>query len=352
MISIIGAGPVGSYTASLLAKRGHDVRLFEEHKFVGTPVSCTGIITTKINDVIKLPKEVLVNKLKYVKVYSPNGSSIKAKSNDLVINRTLFDRYMYDSALDSGAESFVGAKYNKFTEGRVFFKHDGKNRRLKTDVLIGADGPASKVRSLIGPKQPDYLMGKQAVVKGDFNESMYEVHFNVDGFFSWVVPESSEIARVGYAYRKFDSKYDEFILSKGKVMSWQGGLIPVFNPLIRTQKNNIYVVGDAAGQVKASTGGGIVPGLKCAEVLAKCVDSGNNYDVFWRKKQFFELYAHRKIRDALDKFNEHDYNKLIGSFSDKKIKRILETSSRDNILGFYKLLFRKPSLLKYGLKLF
>ena len=177
---------------------------------------------------------------------------------------------------------------------------NNKTKEFKTDVLIGADGPNSKVRRYITNKKTKFLVGKQALVKGNFDKNSFEVFFNVDVFFSWIVPENSNYARVGYAYKKHNKKYDEFVKSKGKIMNWQAGLIPMFDPFLKTQKNNIYVVGDAATQVKASTGGGIVPGLIAAEELNKSISKQKNYGFLWRKKLLKELYLHKKLRSSLN----------------------------------------------------
>jgi flavin-dependent dehydrogenase len=67
MISIIGAGPVGCYTGYLLAKAGKKVQIFEEHKEIGIPIQCTGIVTKDIFNFINYNKKIFINKLEKVK---------------------------------------------------------------------------------------------------------------------------------------------------------------------------------------------------------------------------------------------------------------------------------------------
>ena len=72
MISIIGAGPAGSHLAYLLAKKGQEVNIYEDHKSIGNPVQCTGLVTDSIHQILKLPKKVIVNKITGFKVFSKN----------------------------------------------------------------------------------------------------------------------------------------------------------------------------------------------------------------------------------------------------------------------------------------
>ena len=90
MISVIGAGPAGSFYASLAAKKD-DVYLFEEHKVVGRPVACTGILTDNVSDVIKIPKDLILNKIRRFKIVSPNGIFIYIDLNTYSRKRSMLE---------------------------------------------------------------------------------------------------------------------------------------------------------------------------------------------------------------------------------------------------------------------
>ena len=159
MISVIGAGPAGSYAASLLAK-DYDVNLYEDHNKIGIPFQCTGILTSAIEDIIKLPKRLVLNKLSKVKLYSPKGASfeINLKKPDLVIDRIGFDQYIAELAVKNGAKF----NYNNRLIGLQDNKLKFKDKFVETDYIIGADGPMSTVAKsagLFGKRQ--FFLGRQ-----------------------------------------------------------------------------------------------------------------------------------------------------------------------------------------------
>ena len=109
MISIIGGGPIGSYQAYLLAKKGEKVNVYEEHDKIGKPVQCTGILTHEIHKFLKMKNSFVVNKIKNAKVYAPNGNSITVKfdSEDIIVDRTKFDSHLAEMAEKEGAKIFL-----------------------------------------------------------------------------------------------------------------------------------------------------------------------------------------------------------------------------------------------------
>jgi len=353
-ISIIGAGPIGCYAASLLAKKGIDVEIFEEHKKIGEPISCTGILSKDVKKILELKKDFLVNKLKRVEVIGKDKKA-EFKIEDYVVDRCKFDNYLAEKAKENGAKINLGVKVIDVNNGRLVFNKERFNKSAKNknvNKIIGADGPNSIVAKKINPNRTvRYYIGKQAVVKGNFDKETYKVFLNASpNFFGWVVPEDENTARIGIAALSNPSVYfDKFlagIKEVRKINNYQGGLIPVYNPRYKLQKNNMYIIGDAALQVKASTGGGIVPGLKAAKILCKCICKNQNYEkkIFPIKK---ELLMHLFIRKTLNKFKEKDYDELIDML--KNQKKLFMKHSRDSSMKLMlNLILREPRLLKFG----
>ncbi|MEE9525441.1 MAG: NAD(P)/FAD-dependent oxidoreductase [Candidatus Woesearchaeota archaeon] len=355
MIVIIGAGPVGCFLGGLLAKAGKDVSIYEEDKEIGKPVQCTGIVTEELNKLIRLDKEFVVNKVKKVRVYSKNNK-VEIPINDIVIDREKFDKYLAKKAKEYGAKihlqhKFLGIRGKK----AVLADKNNKIKAVEAEYIIGADGPLSDVaKSNNMFRKKDFYLGMQARIKGEYDTDIYEVYFGsvCKDFFAWILPESDKIARIGVASKK-DTRaiFKNFLkiknIKEGDIIDYQAGLIPIYNKKTIINRKNVYLVGDAAGQVKATTGGGLVPGLKAAKRLADCLINNGNYEKSLRKINK-GLGLHLRIRKTLDKFSDKDYNKLIRLMRDKKIKKVLNKHNRDNPKKLvFKTILAKPSLLLY-----
>lgn len=358
MISIIGAGPAGSYLASLLARK-EEVNLFEEHQNIGKPVQCTGITTSTLGEIFPLKKEFLVNKVDRAKIISPNGLSlyIDLGKDNLVIDRERFDSFLANKARDNGTNLFRGYRFLscQFKE-RIKLLFD-KGRKRETDILVGADGPLSAVAKHTGLfGRREFVTGLQARVNLDVDSGLVEFFLDKD-YFGWVVPESDTLARVGVAAKRKSNLYLKRLLKtkKGKIKDYQAGVIPLYNPQIKTQKNdNIFLLGDAATQVKATTHGGIVQGLIAAEELSNSILDGRfDYEKRWRKRIGSDLWLGLIIRKIMDRFEGKDYDYLIKLFNQEKLKKILEEYDRDFPSKFlFKLILREPRLLGFSFRVF
>lgn len=353
-ITIIGAGPIGSYTAYKLSKEGEEVEVYEEHENIGEPMQCAGIITSEINSIIKLNKNVIINKPTHIKIKSPNNE-LKLETTDIIIDRTRFDQWLARKAKKQGAKYHLGHRYLGKKGKTLYFETKKGLKKVKTDITIGADGPLSKTAKTHGMQKKEYYIGIQARIKGRFNPKTYEVYLGsmCPGFFAWIIPEDKKTARVGLAAKKYSSKLlEEFLKEKKytKIIDKQAGLIPIYNGK-KAQKKHIYLIGDAAGQVKATTGGGIIPSLKAADILTECIRNNKNYDKQLKpiKRQ---LFMHRKIRQILDKFTDKDYDKLLEMLKKEKVQEVLKETNRDKPIKLAKkLITKQPRLLRYMLKI-
>ncbi|MBS3162353.1 NAD(P)/FAD-dependent oxidoreductase [Candidatus Woesearchaeota archaeon] len=351
MISIIGAGPTGNYLAYLLAKKNYEVQVFEEHKEIGSPVQCTGIITHELQDFVPVDKSFLINKINRAKIYSPNGNSIlvKFKKSDFVIDRIKFDQYLAELAKSHGAKYHLGSKYESNDDKQIIVN----GVRIKTDKIIGADGPFSKVAKNNGLWcDRKFVTGHQFTVKTKCEKDLVEFWLGI-GMFGWLVPVDENTARIGVVAHKNPTTHLNKLISKrcpnAKIISQETGLIPIFNPKQILQRGNVSIVGDAATQVKATSFGGIIHGLKAAKLLS---ENYTKYPELCKKQVNRDLYVSLLIRRALDKFSAKDYNDLIVLCSNPKVKKILETKSRDYPTKFaFGIILAQPRLLKFLFKL-
>lgn len=356
MISIIGAGPIGCYLAYLLAKNGKEVSIFEEHREIGKPVQCTGIITEDINRLIKLNKSIISNITTKIKIHSKNNDA-ELYSREIILKRDRFDKYLLNLALKEGAKLYKGYRYESFSNDTIYFEN---KKTFKTDILIGADGPNSKVAKTnsIWKKRAFYI-GVQARTKIKSEQDTYQVFLGEDfpGFFGWIVPENSKIARIGIAAKNNpDLVFKDFIkrlnINEKDIIEKQGGLIPLYDPEQRIQNKNIFLIGDAAGAVKATTGGGLIPGLKSAKILANCIVNKKDYVKEFKNKLSLSLWSHLMLRKTLDKFNDKDYSILLKYVNQDKIRKILDKNTRENPFKLLlKLGIAEPRFLRFAAKL-
>ena len=351
---IIGAGPAGNHLAKLLAK-DYEVTVYEQGS-IGKPVQCTGILTKSIEDIMPMRKEFLMNRFKSVRLHAGN-EEVKIKNDDYLVCRTRFDNHLAKRAKDEGARYLLGKSFLGMADDKIEIK-DVKNNKIqkiklsKKDILVGADGPRSKVSQLIGNKPLQCWFGAQAVVNKEVDKTEYQVYFGdvCPGFFAWDVPESATKTRIGLAASKESGVLFKRFIKKNNIEEMQGGLIPRYNPKIITQRGSIFIVGDAAGQVKATTGGGIVPGMKAAGCLAEALLEGKDYESIWRNKVGKRLDMHLIIRNTLDKFQEKDYEELLRSVNNEKMKKILFETDRDKsgLKILMKIIMADPRLLKFA----
>ncbi len=346
MIDIIGAGPAGSYTAYLLAKANKRVRVIEEHKRVGSPVQCTGIVTSKINNVLdfKINNNIIINKIDKVKIFSPNKKFIqlKLKNKNLILDRRKFDQFLAKKAKEEGSKFILNKKFKK---------------RQNNNILIGADGPLStvaKTNKLL--KTRKFMTAIQIRTKLKNNN---EVEFYpYIGAFAWVVPEDKNTVRLGVASYTNTKKHFDYLIKLKQIknkntLEKQGGLIPIYNTNQKTQKNNTYLIGDAATQVKATTGGGIIQSLIAAKILSDSIIKHKNYEKELKKHLAKELWIHLKIRNMMDRFKPKDWNKLISIFNKKHNKTLLENFDRDNLSKYIlKIALTNPELIYFMKHLF
>jgi geranylgeranyl reductase family protein len=358
MVTIIGGGPAGSYLAYLLAKKGKEVTLLEEHDKIGSPVQCTGIVTGSIEKFVKLRKNVIANRLSKVIVISENNKTI-AKVDEIVMWRDKFDEFMEEKAQDEGVKVLLNHQFLGFNGKnslKIKDKNNNKIKNIKTDVIVGADGPSSSVAKAAGIATKNrYYIGMQAKVKLKMDNDSFETHFGTafPDFFGWVVPESENTARIGLGAinnaKDYFYKFLEKRTGKKNILCWESGIIPIYNPRQIIQKNNVYLIGDAASQVKATTGGGIIPSLKAASTLCDCILNKKDYNKEFKKKSGRELKLHLKIRNVLNKFSDKDYDKLIKLMSQEKVKKILKKYDRDTPIPLVlNLLLKEPRFLLYG----
>lgn len=332
-ISIVGAGPAGSYAALLLAKQGNEVHVFEDHDEIGVPVQCTGIVTGALWDLIPKEQSIIRTELTSVKVHGPTQHAT-VRLHEYVLDRAGLDKYVAKLAKEAGATYHLGHRFIGFGEKAVRVRHNGEEHEFPTDITIGADGPNSEVAKTAGIWSPRKIWGGvQATIKGDYDPNAFEVFFNreFDQFFAWVVPESKTIARIGIASQKKARAMFERITRHypGAFVGWQSGPIPIYDGriLVQNKDRTVFLVGDAAGLVKATTGGGIITGMISSRILADCIGKRDYAKALRPLRR--DLALHRLIRRMLNTFTDRDYDRIVRCLANPRLQAVLYNHHRD-----------------------
>lgn len=359
MTLIIGGGGAGLDYA-YLAKTRHpesEVTVIEEHTETGKPVQCTGILTNEIEKLMT-PEEIrkiTLNKITKTKVFSPNNHVTIPISTNYIICNVTFIKHLSQKADKAGVNIMEGYRYQG-NNGQKTTIRDLKTKELlelKTNKLIGADGPSSQVarsNNLYGKRE--FLTGVQARVEIDgFDPSQIDFYPHI-GEYAWFTPESDKIARIGVAARKNAKQiFDDFIKKyPGKIIEMQGGPIPLHKPntkiLSKTKNHTVALLGDAALQIKNTTGGGIIPGMKAAKALAEGTDTYQKNLKSLNK----ELYIHYILNKAFGKYTGKDWDSLVRKAGNPKIQEILQKTNRDNATKMLLKLATQPSMITEGIK--
>src|SRR6266571_9452698 len=140
-VVVIGAGPVGGFVAGAVAEKGYRVALVEEHREVGEPVQCGGLVTPRVFDLVP-GKETVVNEVHGADIFSPAGRHVRIDAREteaVVVDRAKFDQAIVRHALKRGARSLLGAKAlaGRYADGgvEVVVDKDGEQRAITAKML-------------------------------------------------------------------------------------------------------------------------------------------------------------------------------------------------------------------------
>ncbi|HLD58296.1 MAG TPA: NAD(P)/FAD-dependent oxidoreductase [archaeon] len=364
-ITVVGAGPVGLQAALQLKANGFDVSIIEEHREIGKPVQCAGLISKQGCKELGInADESVINEIKAARIFSPGGVEIsirKKETTAFVVDRFKFDQAFYKKALREKIEISLNTKLIDIRKNSLFLETQGRGELKKSEIIIGADGANSMVRHIVGLEtaQENFLHSFQIRAKGIFNHETVELHFGdfAKGLFAWIIPENKDIARIGLATSMGENPAENlkaFIEKKGlvlDVLDKTGGLIPISRPLKNLCWQKTLLAGDAAFQTKASTGGGIIMGLKAANACAKTIVNHlkNNKSLSDYNSNIAEinkeLSIHWKIHSYLNGLGNRQIDELFQKAKKAGIEEFLqEYGDMDNPSRFFGKVLGRPKL--------
>jgi len=380
-VIVVGGGPCGSFSALAAARLGVDVMVCEEHKEIGVPSHCPGHVSLSglKRFGLDLPVEVVENEIKGAVFYSPSGHEFRVKFASPVIcvlNRALFDKFLANLAEEAGVKYRLGTRVESLflDAGQVKGVSVKEKEVLESNIVIDCEGCSSTLLKKAGFPTLD----KSMVVKGveaevdkveDVNHDMVEVYFGqkyAPGLFAWIIPRPDGSAKVGLATKIDNPKtyLQNFVshnpkakdkLRRSRFVSVSYHPITLGGPLTKTYHDGLLIVGDAASQVKPTTGGGVVMGLNCAKIAGETAfqaiqrgDCSENflflYQQRWKKAIGFDMSVMRQIRLMLNCLSDDELDRVISLCSELHLDKMLQRIRDIDFQGKALLpIFKSPS---------
>jgi len=331
-VIIVGAGPAGSYIAHELASSGHDVAVFEEKSVAGLNACCTGIISTECFQSLDLGTDVILNKVNSAKFFSPSERCLRVQTENVqayVVNRLLLDKAIASKAQSRGAQYFFSCPVIDIICGKSNIQAEiscsGAREIFSARAVVLANGFRPKLPLNLGlGKIKNFLVGAQAEIEAkDIDE--LEVYFSqkiAPGAFAWLVPTSANKAYVGLLATSQAKLHLQNFLNnlfcQSRVTNREAQIeqkaVPL-GTLARSYGDRVLVIGDAAGQVKPTTGGGIYFGQLGAKIAAGVLDEAlrrdnltagqlSYYQKQWKAKMGKEFSRGYRTRWAYTKLSD------------------------------------------------
>ncbi|MFQ5801280.1 MAG: NAD(P)/FAD-dependent oxidoreductase [Candidatus Methylomirabilales bacterium] len=350
-VIVVGAGPAGSQAAASLVQRGYAVLVLEEHPKIGVPTNCAGLIGAEAFERFDLPGASVIRGFDSATFFSPRGNSATVGADRVmayVVQRCEFDQTMAQRALAWGASYLLGVRCvglqreNDHVRLAAVQKGPGSEEApmtLRARVVVIATGVRYGLLQDLGLQRPSWFMQAAQVEVEMERVDRVEVYLGREvapGSFAWAIP-AGPLARVGvcngggavHCLRRFLEHPSIASRLRQPAARIKSKAIPIAN-VSRSFTDRVLVVGDAAGQVKVTTGGGISYGILCGDVAADTLDRAfrlgdlsertlGEYERRWRQEIGLELRVGSFFR------------RLGGMLSDEQIDRLIRAYDNSDL---------------------
>jgi geranylgeranyl reductase family protein len=314
---VVGAGPAGSRFARSAAERGRSVLVLEKGE-VGKPLACSGHVSLDLWEFVpeRYHDELFQNAIHGARFHLDGPESdgreypfYRDEPISNAVDRVCLDQVLAEVAGEAGADVRPGHTVTSVEErhDRVVVEATGPDGvdRFESRMVVGADGPRSRVRQELGlPGPEEFLHGVLGFDPDPDHQEFVDVHLTVPRFFAWRIPRGDAGVEYGLAVAPGDDAPGRFEeLCEGYDISLAercSGLIPIGPPETVTS-DRALLVGDAAAQTKPFTGGGILYGMRAADVAAREVDPNDptslgRYELGWRAELARDQWLGKVVR--------------------------------------------------------
>ena len=367
---VVGAGPGGLYAAVEALKRGLTVHVYDKKSVVGLPVKCGEYFPVRREmeyllpsagdywHVFDVPQETVDNLCKTIRVISPKGREYEFDFEAFVLDRTVLEQQKAKEVEKLCGTVELRSPVDLFPEDGSVSVGKDKSQGVRAKVVIAADGFPSKVAKSAGILTEDYMTPNNVAINYEYlmselsvDQSVTEMYFGTDlapGGYGWIIPKGNRAANVGIGIRTSYSKrndgrtYLKFFLGEseltktklegGKLSLMIADVLPVDGPLQKTYSKHVIAVGDAAGMVMPTNGGGIstamITGEIAGQVAADHIQKGvplSDYERRWRQVMGKEMMVSTKLRRLADHFMGNDliFHLLLRVLGTKGIKDVI-----------------------------
>lgn len=348
-VVVVGAGPAGSTAALYAAKNGASVLLLDKKREIGSPIQCAGFLPdasevqallreAKLPDTLKnYPDSCVLQRIDTQRIVTPNCNIKEFAVRGAVLDRRRYDQFLAEQAARAGAELMIKTRVTKIDETTVEISGVFGKYTIKAKAIIGADGPNSLVAkskgfALPGSRETSVALEYQ-IRNVDIDPSSLEMYFGKDfvpGGYAWIFPEGQDRANVGIGIRsgmaEKGTSAKEYLhrfmrehplagpkLKNCIIMNVIAGIIPVNGAPERTATENTLIVGDAAGHIFATNGGGIPPAMIAGKVAGETAAEFaagkcrlEEYDSRWRAQFGSALETSVQARKLMDGIMKSD----------------------------------------------
>ena len=358
-VVIAGGSISGLMSARQIAKNGHSVLVLEEGFEVGTPDHCGGLVSkSALNDMgIEPTQKVFDSMINSAQIFSPNGKQIEINSRKqevVVVNRRELDKQVALQAQQAGAEIRVKTSFKEKTKRGVRTSVD----EIGCKVLVDCRG----ISALINNQRDGILLSAQYEIYADWiTDGKVEVYFDqikYPGFFAWIIPSGKGVGKVGIAGKEINisNTMEQFLRKKGKYSTIRKIFAPIWikGPIKDFVSTNVVIVGDAAGQAKPTTAGGIyscgMGGFLAGNAITKYLETNKHSDLlqyqkFWHDKFGKEFEKQRLARKILEKVDNKTIDMIFDTITPEIISEISNKDDFDfHAISIVKLLGMRKSL--------
>jgi len=338
-VAVIGAGPAGLTAARALAARGHDVVVLEEHSRIGVPVHCTGVVGADAFAEFDLPRESILGTAHTATFVAADGSSVSVDAERVkaaVVDRALFDQGLAASSRRAGAELRSGARVRAIAVGAagVAIGVEGGDR-VEARACIIACGANYRFNRQLGLGVPRTFVQSAQLEQPLDGLDRVEVHLGREvapGGFAWLVPlerDGRPHARLGLMcdtralarFRQFAARMRQRFGAAGDWPDPRLKVLPL-GPVSRTYGTRLLAVGDAAGLVKPTTGGGIYYSLISGRIAAETLDEAlaaddlrdtrlRRYESEWRARLGADIRIGLAFRTLASRLNDRAIDAVV-----------------------------------------